>query len=148
MAENIRIMIIDGPIPFKEIERIVSEDSMSPVVGAQSTFSGRVRADKIAGKKVHKIRYEHYLEMSEPGLRRIGESACRKYRVEAIYILHSEGDVPVSGISLFILVSSRHRKDAIEACSFVLEEIKNKAPIWGKEFFKDESFSWKQNMNV
>ena len=53
--------------------------------------------------------------------------------------------VKAGEISLFVFTSSKHRKVAIAACEETVERIKAELPVWGKEYFEDESFQWKVN---
>ena len=62
------------------------------------------------------------------------------------HIYHSLGRVETGEICLFVFTSSRHRKDAIDACTYIVERIKREVPIWGKEIFEDESYVWKENI--
>ncbi|MBW7952276.1 MAG: molybdenum cofactor biosynthesis protein MoaE, partial [Chitinophagaceae bacterium] len=47
--------------------------------------------------------------------------------------------------SLFVFVSSAHRKEAIKACEEIVERIKKEVPVWGKEVFVNENHQWKIN---
>lgn len=61
---------------------------------------------------------------------------------------HRLGEVPVGQPSIVIAVSSPHRREAFEACEFILEEVKLKAQIWKREYYKgarDEDAEWKAN---
>jgi molybdopterin synthase catalytic subunit len=53
--------------------------------------------------------------------------------------------VKAGEICLFVFVSSKHRKEAFNACQDIVEQIKAMTPIWGKEIFEDETFVWKEN---
>jgi len=53
--------------------------------------------------------------------------------------------VKAGEICLFVFVSSRHRAQAYEASRFIVEQIKKEVPVFGKEIFEDNSFSWKVN---
>jgi molybdopterin synthase catalytic subunit len=61
------------------------------------------------------------------------------------------GEVPVGEASIVIAVSSPHRREAFEACEFVLEEVKKQAQIWKREWYlddgasKDDQSAWKEN---
>lgn len=57
---------------------------------------------------------------------------------------HRYGEVPITETSVIVAVSSIHRRDALEACEFGIDEIKAKVPIWKKEFYEDGS-TWKEN---
>ena len=61
---------------------------------------------------------------------------------------HRLGVVPVGQPSIVIAVSSPHRREAFQACEFILEEVKKKAQIWKKEYYegdKDIMAEWKEN---
>ena len=62
-----------------------------------------------------------------------------------MHIYHSLGLVKTGEISLFVFVSTSHRKDAIEAIEYLVNEIKEKVPIFGKELFTDDTHQWKEN---
>ena len=84
--------------------------------------------------------------MSEEKFYEIRESAFSKYSLTCLHIYHSLGRVETGEICLFVFTSSRHRKDAIDACTYIVERIKREVPIWGKEIFEDESYVWKENV--
>ena len=46
--------------------------------------------------------------------------------------------------SVIIGVSSPHRREALEATSFAIDELKRTVPIWKKEYYEDGSM-WKAN---
>ncbi|KAI8616919.1 Molybdopterin biosynthesis MoaE [Chytriomyces sp. MP71] len=55
------------------------------------------------------------------------------------------GIVPPGEASVAIAVSSPHRKDALHAVEYLIDEVKRVAPIWKKEVYADETSNWKQN---
>ena len=135
----------EGEISPSMISGSIAKHSAKKNIGAHSIFLGQVRDDMIDGKKVSAIDYSCYKEMAEDVFHEIRESAFAKYNLTCMHIYHSLGKVDAGKISLFVFTSSPHRKNAIEACNFVVEEIKSKAPVWGKEILEDESYVWKQN---
>ncbi len=62
-----------------------------------------------------------------------------------MHIYHSLGIVPAGEISLFVFTSSVHRQAAIEACTYIVNRLKQEVPVWGKEIFEDDTYTWKQN---
>lgn len=135
----------DGPITSEMIAKSIAHHSTKHDIGAHSIFLGQVRADEIEGRKVRAIDYTCYREMADEVFHAIREEAFAKYDLTCMHIHHSLGEVATGEISLFVFTSSRHRRVAIEACTFVVEEIKAKAPVWGKEIFEDETYQWKTN---
>ena len=70
--------------------------------------------------------------------------AIEKWSLCKAIAMHRLGNVCVAEASVVIVASSPHRKAAIEACHWIIDELKASVPIWKKEFFTDGS-SWKEN---
>ena len=111
--------------------------------GAAILFFGIVR-DYSQGKKVLYLEYEAYEEMAERMIKELVDSACRRWAVEDIKLLHRLGRVELGEIAVAIEVRSVHRDEAYEASRYLIEEIKNKVPIWKKEYFADGTSEWSQ----
>ena len=140
-----RKLFIDGEILPSMISESIASHSTKRDIGAHSIFLGQVRSDEIEGKKVAAIVYSCYAAMAEKVFKQIRESAFSKYDLSCLHIHHSLGRVDAGKISLFVFASSERRKNAIQACNFVVDEIKSKAPVWGKEILEDNSYTWKVN---
>jgi len=138
-------VFIQGPITPEKIANSIAHHQTKTNIGAHDIFLGQVRADKIEGKEVKLIDYSAYEDMANKIFHEIRESAFKKYDLTFSHIYHSIGEVKAGEICLFVFTSSKHRKDAMEACRYLVEEIKEKAPVFGKEIFKDETFEWKSN---
>ena len=138
-------VFMKGAIPPEKIATSVSNHQSKTNIGAHSIFLGQVRADEIEGKTVKGIDYSAYEEMAEKAFHAIRESAFEKYDMTCCHIYHSLGLVKTGELCLFVFTSSAHRKTAIESCEYLVEEIKAKVPIFGKEVFEDETHQWKVN---
>ena len=138
-------VFVDGAIIPAFVGESIAQHSTKKNIGAHSIFLGQVRNDIIDGKEVKAIEYTAYVEMAEEKFHEIREAAFKKFALTCVHIYHSLGIVKAGEISLFVFTSSFHRKDAIEACEEMVEQIKKGIPIWGKEIFEDESFQWKVN---
>ena len=134
-----------GPISPEKIATSIANHQSKTNIGAHSIFLGQVRADEIDGKTVQAIDYSAYEEMAEKEFYNIREAAFEKFDLTCMHIYHSLGPVKAGEICLFVFTSSAHRKAATEACSYLVEEIKAKEPIFGKEVFEDETHQWKVN---
>lgn len=134
-----------GPISPEKIATSIANHQSKTNIGAHSIFLGQVRADEIDGKAVQAIDYSAYEEMAEKEFYNIREEAFEKFDLTCIHIYHSLGPVKAGEICLFVFTSSAHRKAATDACSYLVEEIKAKVPIFGKEVFEDETHQWKVN---
>lgn len=148
MSSNKKEVFITGEILPEQIADNIANHNSKKDIGAHSIFLGQVRDDVIDGKKVVAIEYSCYQEMANEILYQIREATFSKFDLSCMHIYHSLGRVDAGKISLFVFTSSKHRKMAIDACTFVVEEIKLKAPVWGKEIFEDETYVWKQNQNA
>ena len=112
--------------------------------GASSIFVGTTR-DTFEGKRVARLEYEAYVPMAEKQLKRLCEKVRGRWKVERIAIVHRTGVVPLGEASVVIAVSSAHRKEALEAVHFAIDDLKATVPIWKKEVYTDGTNSWKEN---
>jgi len=123
--------VVRQPIDLSELVRYVTDAS----AGAIATFIGTTRNNN-EGRKVIALDYDAYPEMAEKELKRIGDDAKKKWRIERMAIVHRVGPVQITEASVVIAVSAAHRDDAFQACRFAIEEIKKTVPIWKKEVFE------------
>lgn len=138
---------VHGAISPVFIAESIAKHSSKTDIGAHSIFLGQVRNDTIDGKEVSAIEYTAYEEMANTVLAEIREKLFSAYELSCAHIYHSLGRVEKGEICLFVFVSSKHRRAATDACNGLVEDIKNKIPIFGKEVFSDESFVWKENIS-
>jgi len=138
-------IFVEGAITPEMIAKSISHHSNKTNIGAHDIFLGQVRADNIDGKIVESIMYTAHSEMAEKIISEIRENAFKNYNLSCLHIYHSIGIVGAGGICLFVFSSSSHRNDAMDSCRFIVEEIKKKLPIFGKEIFEDGKHQWKVN---
>jgi molybdopterin synthase catalytic subunit len=144
-TKKIKNVFRDGAISAEMIGKSIAAHQSKTNIGAHEIFLGQVRADQIDGKQVKAINYSAHEDMVNQVMHEIRETAFEKFDLSCMHIYHSLGDVNAGEICLFVFVSSAHRLPAREALEFLVEEIKQKAPIFGKEIFEDESHQWKIN---
>jgi molybdopterin synthase catalytic subunit len=140
-------IFVQGPVTTSFIADSIQKHSSKTDIGGHSIFLGQVRADKIDGKEVASIEYTAYEEMALEMMYTIRENMFAKYDLTCMHVHHSLGNVKAGEISLFVFTSAAHRKAAIDACEETVERIKAELPVWGKEIFEDETYTWKQNLN-
>ncbi len=136
---------MEGAIPSSFIADSIQKHSSKTDIGGHSIFLGQVRADSIDGKKVSAIEYTSYVEMALEKMHEIREAIFAKYPLTCMHVYHSLGRVAAGEICLFVFTSSAHRKPAVDACSETVERIKAELPVWGKEWFEEEGYQWKEN---
>ena len=103
--------------------------------GATVLFLGTVRDHSEGKTGVTHLEYEVYAEMVEPKIEGIVTEACRRWPVLAVAVEHRSGIVEVGEASVAVAVACAHRADAFEAARFIIDELKERAPIWKKEFW-------------
>jgi len=123
------ISITDKPIDVNKLLNDVSDQSS----GASVLFTGTVR-DHNEQDKVTKLHYEAYQEMAEKILQEIEIEVHKKWNINKFVAIHRTGTLKVGEVSVAVAVSAEHRKEAFDACRFGIDSIKEKAPIWKKEF--------------
>lgn len=106
------------------------------VHGAVVAFVGTVR-DNSEGKKVLFLEYEAYKEMAEKKLHAIADEVREKWQLEDVAISHRVGRVEVGEIITVIAVAAPHRKEAFEACQYIIDRLKAVVPLWKKEVRED-----------
>ncbi|GEM76365.1 molybdopterin synthase catalytic subunit MoaE [Vibrio sagamiensis] len=106
--------------------------------GAVVTFIGKVR-DNNLGDDIIGLHLEHYPGMTEKSLIDICEKAECRWPLLGVRIIHRIGDLDIGDQIVFVGVSSAHRAAAFEACEFIMDYLKTKAPFWKKERTSSES---------
>ena len=107
--------------------------------GAIVSFIGIVRGEN-EGRVVDRIEVQAYKEMALRQLEDIRKEALQKFGVNHITIIHRVGVLEISDNIVLIAVGGAHRDESFQACRFVLEQLKAKAPLWKKEFTTDGSY--------
>jgi molybdopterin synthase catalytic subunit len=138
-------VFIEGAISSEFIGQSIAKHQSKTTIGAHNIFLGQVRADNIEEKTVTAIEYTAYEEMANAKFHDIREATFNKFNLTCMHIYHSLGKVKTGEICLFVFVSSPRRKEVFKALEFVVEEIKAKVPVFGKEIFEDSTHQWKIN---
>jgi len=132
MAGDDLIRVGPEPLDLAEVSQAVRRDSC----GAIASFVGVVRNEH-QGRRVQYLIYEAYAPMAEAEMARIAEEIHRRWKVERVGMVHRTGRLEISEASVIIAVAAPHRREALEACAWAIEELKKTVPIWKKEFTVD-----------
>lgn len=92
-------------------------------------FSGSVR-DTEGGAPIRGIRYEAYEAMARHQFLKIFDQIERRWPIQSIRLVHRIGAVCAGEPSILVEVTSAHRAEAFAACQFLIEEMKQRVPIW------------------
>ena len=114
------------------VEQLIDLSEREGEVGAITTFIGRVRG-KEETRQVNELFLEHYPTMTEKKIMEIVRNASKKFLLNGCIVIHRIGKLVPGELIVFVGVTSRHRKDAFEACSYVMDFLKTEAPFWKKE---------------
>nr|CAG8562430.1 12688_t:CDS:2 [Entrophospora candida] len=125
--ENKFVKITPEPLILQDIVDLVKDDS----AGAITTFSGTTP----------------YIPMAEKILLSMIDESRSKWNLIKVAIYHRVNTVPVGETSVIIAVSSTHRHESIHAVEWLIDQLKDKAPIWKKEIYDDGSV-WKDNKAI
>ena len=108
----------------------------APEDGAVLVFEGIVR-NHSGGRRTLYLDYEAYEEMALAKMREIGGAMHGQFTVDRVALVHRLGRLEIGETSVFIGVSSAHRRAAFDACRFGIDTLKRTVPIWKKEYFAD-----------
>ena len=103
-----------------------------PRVGAVVSFIGTVR-DMNDGRDVTALTLEHYPGMTEKALAAIVDEARARFDIHDALVIHRVGPLRPTDQIVLVAVTSSHRGEAFDACRFVMDYLKTRAPFWKKE---------------
>lgn len=129
MAVDIRSQSFD---PWQEIQSYQHTHIEAGKYGATASFVGTMR-DFNEGDSVHAMTLEHYPGMTESYLEKICDEAKSRWDIIDCLIVHRVGEMLPNDPIVLTVVWSAHRAAAFDACRYLMEELKSRAPFWKKE---------------
>ncbi|MHB8587920.1 MAG: molybdopterin converting factor subunit 1 [Candidatus Dormibacteraceae bacterium] len=123
------------PLDARRMEAAVTHKS----AGAICTFTGVVR-DSSRGRSVTHLEYEAYAEMAIAQMRKIGDEIAEQWPEARVAMAHRTGDLEIGEASVVVSVSCPHRAEAIAACKWGIDRLKESVPIWKKEHAADGTY--------
>ena len=120
-----------------EYERLAARHDSGAIV----TFVGKVR-DFNQGDAVKGLSLEHYPGMTEKALVDIVNQARARWPLQECTLIHRIGDLLLGDQIVLVAVSSAHREAAFEACHFIMDFLKTRAPFWKKELTAEGIQRW------
>jgi molybdopterin synthase catalytic subunit len=112
-------------------------------MGAVSSFVGIVRG----GGGLAALTLEHYPAMTEAALRALADHAVGRWSLGGVAIHHRVGRLVPGDPIVLVACASAHRRDALEACAFLIDRLKTDAPFWKQESFIDGREIWVEARN-
>ena len=118
--------------PYVELSRYQDRLEQRGKFGATVSFVGTMR-DFNDGTSVNDMTLEHYAGMTEKHLERIVEETKKRWDILDALVIHRVGDLKPNDPIFLAAVWAAHRATAFEACRYLVEELKHRAPFWKKE---------------
>jgi molybdopterin synthase catalytic subunit len=131
--------VIDVRIMTEAFDGGAEIDRLSDAgVGAIATFIGVVRGDG----GLTTLTLDHYPAMTERALRALAGEAVERWELAAVTVIHRVGPMAPGERIVFVGTSSPHRAAALDACAFLIDALKTRAPFWKREAFDDGRTNW------
>ena len=127
--------LVDRPIELS------TRDFAPESAGAVVTFEGRVR-DVNEGRRVLALEYSVYPELALKEGLKIVEEARARFQLDAVRAVHRFGRLEIGDLAVWVAVASGHRGEAFEACHWIIDEIKERVPLWKKEIYAEGDSGW------
>ena len=127
-AMTIRVQVEDFDVA-REIAAMRGEDAR---IGAVASFIGTVR-DVNDDATVSTLTLEHYPGMTEKALEAIVTEAKARFDIYDALVVHRIGELRPTDQIVLVVVTGAHREAAFDACRFLMDYIKTRAPFWKKE---------------
>ncbi len=112
-----------------ELKMLLSKNNN---IGAVSSFIGIVR-NKAKDQSLVSMTLEHYPGMTESMLEKIEKEALRRWKLLDSLIIHRYGELFPGENIVLVITLSKHRKDAINSCHFLIDWLKTRGPFWKYE---------------
>ncbi|NKB25666.1 MAG: molybdenum cofactor biosynthesis protein MoaE [Kiritimatiellae bacterium] len=113
----------------------------NPSAGALVTFEGWVR-DVNKNRKVIRLEYEAAEELAQNEFKKIEQEVYQRYEILCLECVHRVGTLAVGDLAVWVSVISAHRKDSFSACEYIIDELKQRVPIWKKEHYLEWDSGW------
>ncbi len=124
--------------PYGELKRYQDGLELAGKYGATASFVGTMR-DFNEGDSVEALTLEFYPGMTEKHLEAICRAAAGRWSLLDMLVIHRVGEINIGEPIVLVSVWSAHRGDAFDACRFIMEDLKAKAPFWKKEKLGDRA---------
>ena len=112
-----------------------------PDCGAIATFSGTVRQHNV-NRGVIRLHYQSYKNLAAKEGNKILGEAKEQFNIVNALCVHRVGDLNIGETAVWVGVNAGHRNAAFNACTYIINEIKTRVPIWKKEIYVDGDSGW------
>ena len=134
---RIAVALVDQPIDLAPLWDALADDD----AGAHLVFVGRTRR-RTQGRVTEQLAYEAFRPMALEQLELLLREAAQRWTITVATVVHRLGPVPVGEASVAVAVSSPHRGDSLQAVQWIMDQLKQRVPIWKREHFADGTSEW------
>ena len=132
----------EGMNPWLEMEAYTAgQPLLAGRFGATAIFIGSMR-DLNLGRAVTTLTLEHYPGMTERVLAAVETEARARWELLDVLMVHRVGVISVQDPIVVVAVWSAHRAEAFEACRYLMEALKSRAPFWKREQTAEGVDAW------
>jgi molybdopterin synthase catalytic subunit len=124
---------VDAATLMRELSRTTA--------GACVTFEGWVR-DRNEGRAVLRLDYQAYAPLALSEGARILAEATQRFTIVESRCAHRLGSLAIGDLAVWVGVSAGHRDAAFAACRYIIDEVKQRVPIWKNEHYADGESGW------
>ena len=132
-----RVTIAAQPVDANALRKALQQ----PGCGGFCVFEGWVRETN-EGREVSGLDYEAYNELAISEGERIIDEAVQRFGIADARCVHRVGSLAVGDTAVWIGVVSPHRDEAFRACRYIIDQVKQRLPIWKKEHYLVGESSW------
>jgi molybdopterin converting factor subunit 1 len=130
-----RCWLSDRPLDTGAVVARVAGPGMGGIV----VFVGAVR-DHARGREIRHLEYEAYAGMAEREMDRIADEAAGRWPGARVAIAHRTGHLEIGDVAVVVAAAAPHRAEAFAACRYAIDTLKERVPIWKKEFATDGEY--------
>jgi molybdopterin synthase catalytic subunit len=128
------LSVTDEPLDVQAVVNRAEAEAPAGRHGGLAVFIGTVRGEN-RGRQVVGLHYEAYVPLAVRAFGLIAAEAGEAWPGVSVAIRHRVGQLGVGEASIVIAAASPHRAEAFQACRYVIERVKQIAPIWKREIF-------------
>lgn len=132
-----RFLILDQPMQPEALRAGLGNRQ----AGAYASFEGWVR-DHNQGRAVAGLHYEAYTVLAETEGGKVLEEAMQRFAILEAACAHRVGDLEIGELAVWVGVSAAHRDAAFDACRYIIDEVKQRVPIWKRERYCQGDADW------
>ena len=120
---------------------LLQESLVNPVAGALVCFEGLVRNHN-KGRHIVRLEYECFQKLALKEGEEILKEASEEFEILQAQCVHRMGSLEIGEIAVWVGVIAKHRKEAFQACEYIIDEVKVRLPVWKKEYDTEGHAEW------